>query len=131
MNATEPIHLGHSRVDGGFSLPAKVAILAVWAIVLVPGNFFLGLCVYFERVHNRKLYRGLKDRLTSLFSVVYLVQNVVFNPLYAYRVVLDEPLADELCMVMSASTFLSTVFNGMLTIDFLLTFAVSSYPWQK
>lgn len=105
---------------------AKVAIFFLWSLIEVPGNFLLGLCVYFERIHNRHLYRAIKDRLLSSMATIFLLHNLLFNPLYVYRALTEEPFSEMLCMVLSLESFLSATYNTLLIIEYLLVFLLAN-----
>ena len=109
----------------------KLAIFFLWCLIEIPGNALLALCVYFERVHNRHLYRAIKDRLLSSVGVIFVLHNVFFNPLYVYRALSEEPLSITLCMVMSLESFLSALYNFLLPIDYLIVFLLAHLELQR
>ena len=52
------------------SITVLVGVLTTWCLIETVGNVLLSLCIYFERVHNRRLYRGYRDRMLSAGAVL-------------------------------------------------------------
>ena len=133
---TSPSHLigNHYRtvvnmnVTSSVSDPLVVATLASWGLIETVGNVLLGLCIYYERVHNRRLYRGYRDKMVSAGASVFLLYNLCCSPLYAYRAVSGQALPTGICLYLSLFTIYATCINTLFLLNYLLSVLVDSLP---
>ena len=105
--------------------------LTSWCVIETVGNALLSLCIYYERVHNHKFYRGYRDRMLSAGAFLFLLHNLTCGPLIVYRVLSGQGLSAGICLGVSTATIFTGTCNSLFLLNYLLSVLIDNAPSER